>query len=327
MERERHAGPASQSKRPIPDFAELNPGYLLIIAVTLGSLEGGFSVPDPLPAAGSVYSFRTAPLSEFAPQITDRYAALKVLGSNGIYIVIAVLNSIWRSPPSLDDVRACDILREHRFSHTGRLAVFGIKPEWWTPSDLDELKPLGVIPPGAEDSQLASNIFNRVPGAVFSTMGAANNVAEGEWRWANDREALVAEQQRVAAQQAAKRAAQEERQKNRLRRLTWEQLLSETPFARWSPSPPFPAEEFTREARDVVHDTCRALRALGSKPRKPDVRRLLRECVERFNKADEQAGGVIETEEREDICAVLEEMAYVARQRSLVDEIDNWRTW
>ncbi len=130
-----------------------------------------------------------------------------------------------------------------------------------------------------------------------------------------------------SALQAARRAAQEERHKNRLRGLTWEQLLRETPFERWSPSPPFPPEEFTREARNVVHDTCRALRALGSKPRKPDVRRLLREFVEWFNKADEQTGGVIEAEEREDICAVFEEMAYVARQKSLVDEIDDWRTW
>ena len=282
---------------------------------------------DPLPAAGSVYSFRNAPFSEFAPQITGRYAAFKVLGSNGVYVVIAVLNSIWRKPPSLDDVRACDILREHRFSHTGRLAVFGINAEWWASSELDEMTLLGAMPPSADELQLASNIFNRVPGSSFSTTNTANYAAEGEWRWANDREALVTEQERVSAQQASRRAAQEERHKNRLRGLTWDQLLKETPFERWSPSPPFPPEEFTREAREVVHDTCRALRALGSKPRKPDVRKLLRECVEWFNKADEQACGVIETEEREDICAVLEEMAYVARQTSLVDEIDNWRAW
>jgi hypothetical protein len=284
-------------------------------------------VSDRLPAGGSVYSFRTAPYSEFAPQATDRYAALKVLGSNGKHIVIAVLNSIWQSSPSLDNVRACEILREHRFSHTGRLAVFGINAEWWTPSDLSEMKALGTLPSNAEESQLASNIFNFVPGSVFSTMLAANYAAEGEWRWTNDRDALVAEQQRASVQEAARRAAQQERYKNRLRGLTWEKLLGETPFKRWSSSPPFPSAEFTREARDVVHDTCRALRALGSKPRKSEVRGLLRKCVEWFNTADEQAGGVIETEEREDICVVLEEMAYVARQKALVDEIDNWRTW
>lgn len=282
---------------------------------------------DPLPVAGSVFSFRTAPISEFAPQRTNRYAALRVLDSNGALIVLAVLNSIWREPPSLDDVDAYGILREHRFFHTGRLAVFGINAEWWSLSGLDDMNPLGVIPPSEEELQLASKFFNHLPGSVLATIDAANYAAEGEWRWANDREALDAEQQRVDEQRAAKRAAQEERYKNRLRGLTWGQLLRETPFERWSPSPPFPPEEFTRAARDVIHATCRAISTLGVKPRKPYVRRLLRECVEWFNMADEKAGGVIETEEREDICAVLEEIAYVARQKSLVDEIENWREW
>jgi hypothetical protein len=298
-----------------------------ITALTLGAFEGSLSVSNSFPAAGSIYSFRTAPFSKFASPTTDRYSALKVLGSDGTYIAIAVLDSIWSKPPSLNDAGACDILREHRFSHTGRLAVWGVNVEWWNLSDLDEMTYLGTNPLSADEVQVASKIFNHVAGSAFSTMGMANYAAEGEWRWANDREALVAEQERVRAQQVAKRTAQEERQRNRLRGLTWEQLLGETPFERWSSSPPFPPEEFTRDARNVVHDTCRALRALGSKPRKADVRRLLRECVEWFNKADEQAGGVIETEEREDICAVLEEIAYVARQKSLVDEIDDWRSW
>lgn len=43
--------------------------------------------------------------------------------------------------------------------------------------------------------------------------------------------------------------------------------------------------------------------------------------------ADEKAGGAIETEEREDICAVLEEMAFVARQAVLMEEVDMWRRW
>jgi hypothetical protein len=57
------------------------------------------------------------------------------------------------------------------------------------------------------------------------------------------------------------------------------------------------------------------------------VRSILKACVEWFNKADAEAGGVIETEEREDICAVLEELAFVARQKALVEEIDTWREW
>lgn len=284
-------------------------------------------MPDLLPAAGGIYSFRTAPTSEFASQITDRYAALKVLGSNGVHIVIAVLNSMWHRHPSLDDVRDCDILRQARFSCGGRLAVFGISARWWNTSELEEMSLLGSMPLRTEEMKLASDIFDLRSGSSFTIMRYASAAAEGEWRWANDREAFVAEQQRLNEQLAVKLAAQRERHENRLRGLTWEKLLSETPFERWSSSPPFPPEAFTREARNFIHDTYRALQALGRKPRKPDVRRLLRECVEWFNKADERAGGVIETEEREDICAVLEEMAHVARQKSLMDEIDNWRAW
>ena len=50
---------------------------------------------DRLPIAGNVYSFRTSPLSEFAPPETDRYAAFKVLGVNERYIAIAVLEGVW----------------------------------------------------------------------------------------------------------------------------------------------------------------------------------------------------------------------------------------
>jgi hypothetical protein len=186
---------------------------------------------------------------------------------------------------------------------------------------------VGTASVNAKEQQLASDVFNRVPGSTFSTISAASSAAEGEWRWANDRESLVDEQERVVAQQAAKRAAQEERYKKRLRELTWDKLLSETPFERWSASPPFPPPDFTQAARDRIHSTCQSLRGLGDKPKKAAVRKILRECVGWFNEADKQSNGIIETEEREDICAVLEEIAYVAGHQSLTGEIDEWRDW
>src|SRR5262245_17695583 len=171
---------------------------------------------NSVPGDGSVYCFRTAPLSEFAPQVTDRYGALKVLGSNERCIVIAVLDSIWNKPPSLKEVRACSVLREHRFFHEGRPAVWAVNPEWWNLSDLDEMALLGMIPLSSEEVKLASRNLNQLPGSAISTMNYANHAAEGEWRWANDRIALVAEQKKRDEQQAATRAAQEERYRNRL---------------------------------------------------------------------------------------------------------------
>jgi hypothetical protein len=296
-----------------------------------GSFRSVLVGDDPVlkspPADGSVYAFRTRPYSEFAPQFTGRYGALKVLGSSKVYVVVAAMDCIRSTQPTLDDVRAASIVREHRFAHTGAAAIWGINAERWDVSELDSMTLLGTLPLSAGEMQTASDVVNMRPGSSFASMSRANYAVEGEWRWTNDREAFAAEHEQVLSRNAAKRAAEQERLENRLRGLTWEQLLGEVPLQRWNRSPPFPSEAFTREAREVVHKTCRSLQSLGPKPRKPEVRRLLRECVEWFNRADEQGGGVIETEEREDICAVLEEMAFVARQRSLVDEIDDWRSW
>ena len=122
-------------------------------------------------------------------------------------------------------------------------------------------------------------------------------------------------------------AAKRERQKTRLETLTWESLLKEKPFSRWDRHPPFPPSEFVQAARDQIYSTARSLQALGLKPKRPQVRAILKSCVAWFNAKDFEFGNVIETEEREDIFAVLEELAFVARQGTLVSEIDEWRDW
>ncbi len=282
---------------------------------------------DACPSAGDIYAFQTAPLSEFAAPETNRYAAFKIIGVSDQHFAIAVLDGVWDRLPRLTDVSNARVLRQNRFVHAGRKAAFGLRTAWWTPGDLKDLVLIGRVQPTAEESGLGDDIISFAVGTSHAPLTAANHAAEGEWRWANDREALVAEQEKTRAKDAAIRAAQEERYRTRLRKLTWDQLLSETPFERWSPSPPFPPANFTQSARQTIHAACRDLSALGPKPKRAQVRAILKSCVEWFNKADEEAGGVIETEEREDICAVLEELAFVACQKSLVEEIDDWREW
>jgi hypothetical protein len=282
---------------------------------------------EPLPNPGDVYAFRTSPTSEFADPEMDRIAAFKILGLDSNLVVVAVLDGIWRAYPSLAEASQRSILREHRFAHTGRVAVFGVNAEWWSFDGLRNVSKLGSTSVSAEEDRLASDILHYLPGSRMGALNGVNHSAEGEWRWAHDREALTAEQAQVRAKQEAKRSAAEERYKTRLKNLTWEQLLSETPFERWKTSPPFPNAEFADQARRTVQDACTKLRNLGPKPRKSDVRAILKACVLWFNEADERAGGVIETEEREDICAALEELAYAARHKTLADEIDEWRTW
>jgi hypothetical protein len=241
---------------------------------------------------------------------------------------VGILDGIWSKRPTSAEIRKSSILKEHRFYHTGRPAIFGVIREWWTPlTELDQFEFVGVETVSRAERSLFLAIEGHAPGSRTASLYFANYAAEGEWRWFNDRENLIIEVDKLNAKNEAERVAKEERYRTRLSKLTWEQLLSETPFERWSPSPPFPPQAFTDAAREAIHSACNSLQALGRKPRRGDVRAILKKTVIWFNKADEEAGYVIETEEREDIFAVLEEMAHVARQKVLVEEIDEWRDW
>ncbi|MFN3456230.1 MAG: hypothetical protein ACK4Z8_01475 [Novosphingobium sp.] len=290
------------------------------------------SVEDETPlsaiAPGQVYSFQTRPYSDFGPADTCRFAAIKILGVSGSHVVVAVLDGVWPEAPAARGIQATSILNEHRFAHIGRPAVFGVNRDWWKPEgDLDKFTFVGTLPVSRAEQAHVEAVEGFAAGSRFSTLHAANHAAEGEWRWANDREAFVIEAEKKNAKNEAERAAKEKRYRTRLSKLTWEQLEAETPFERWTPSPPFPTEEFTVAARATIRSACDAIKELGPKPRKADVRAILKKTVFWFNDADAKAGEVIETEEREDICAVLEEIAHVARQKALVQEIDEWRTW
>jgi hypothetical protein len=290
-----------------------------------GAPEGLGEKTEPSPDSiepGQVYSFKTRPYTEFGPAKTNRFAALKVLGVADTHVVIAVLDGVWPHAPTVKEVRATSVIDEHRLAYTGKPAVFVVMHDFWKPeSDMDEFRLVGTQAVSHAERSFADRRSR------FSTLHAADRAAEGEWRWTNDRDAFVIEVDRNNAKSVAERAAKEERYRTRLSKLTWEQLQSETPFEKWSPSPPFPPKEFTDAARAAIRSACEALKELGPKPRRADVRAVLKKTVIWFNEADERAGGVIETEEREDICAVLEEMAHVARQKVLVDEIDEWREW
>ena len=282
---------------------------------------------DPAPSVGKVYSFATVPYNEFAPPQTGRFSAIKVIGVSDDLFVVAVLAGVWPKAPTLQQVAECDILEEHRLAHSGRPAVFGAARQWWDDLALPSFAPLGVARLNSLENKLAKAVTSHSPGSTLSTLKAANWAAEGEWRWEHDRATLSAEVDQASAKTAEKREAAERRYGERLSQLTWEKLLCETPLSRWTSEPPYPPAEFTDAARAKLRQACQDLRELGLKPRKAWVRKVLKDTVTWFNETDDANGGVIETEEREDICAALEELAFLAGQKSLTDEIDEWREW
>lgn len=289
---------------------------------------------DPAPSEvlpGQIYSFRTRPFCELSPPSTGRFAAFKVIGLKDDLIIIAVLDGIWSKAPTLEEVRSSTILMEHRPMPMkvvgGRPSITSVFRDLWQPTKyLDDFNLVGTQAVTREEQAMFER-SDRPPFGRYSRLDFVNEAAEGEWRWANEREAITSELEQLRAKRVAAFAVKQERYRKRLSKLTWEQLESETPFDRWSQSPPYPPEEFTAAARATIRKACEALKELGPKPRRREVRAILKDVVLWFNEADESAGGVIDTEERADICALLEEMAYVAQQNVLIDEVDRWREW
>jgi hypothetical protein len=66
---------------------------------------------------------------------------------------------------------------------------------------------------------------------------------------------------------------------------------------------------------------------MGPKPSKKETRHVLHSLVDQINGLDAAHGQVIETEECEDLCAALDELAFLARHRALMDDVHSWRSW
>ncbi|MFT5511016.1 MAG: hypothetical protein ACI89J_004116 [Hyphomicrobiaceae bacterium] len=282
---------------------------------TTSLIEGvdKFDVDGQVVVVGGIYSFRTAPYTEFSPPHATRYAALKILGRSRDHAFYVVLNGVFNSPPNMDQVLGLSPLSFRRFPgtrnpYTNSFAILG--------SFLDESISLDefqfVMRTEVSEDERSLVQWNTGTGRWRN----ASTEAEGEWRWKHDRQGLEEEVDRYKAAQDAKFAAQEERLANRLKGLTWEKLLSETIFEKWGEPSALPPPEFTAAARDQIRAAIVELQSVGAKPRKAKVRSVLRACVEWFNAADENFGGVIETVERDDILEALEEIAYVARHKS-----------
>lgn len=278
--------------------------------------------------AGQVFAFKTQPYTAFSPPETGRYAGVKVIGKNRSFVVIAILDGAWSTVPTEVDASGRPTLAEHRFEAGGRTEIFGIsRQDWSDVIKMDQPTPVGRDSVSADEEAKASSVLDCAPGSRIATLRHAISCAEAEWRWANDREAFLFEVAQQDARNKTERTAREDRYRTRLRSITLREILSENLLDRWHPSPPYPPEGFTSAARARIVGACEALDKLGPKPGKAEVRSILKETVLWLNEADEAAGGVIETDEREDLFAVLEDMAHAAGQPALVAEIDMWRTW
>jgi hypothetical protein len=266
-------------------------------------------------ALGEIYSFETRVDHKPDAPLSGRYAALKIIAVDDVYIYAAVLDGWFAAPPSLVEVVALGVLVQQRFIVSiGRPGVVRSPKDW--ENTLDDFRYLGMGAVSDAEKAMAA------PGYATGSWIAASQIAEGEWRWRHDREAFEAE---IARDRAAFNA-KVEAERARIKSATFEKILAEPQFARWT-APPYPPPAFVEQAGVRIRETVAEIQAHGPKPRKTVVRAALKAAVEWFNAKDTEFGGVIATVEREDICDALAEIAYAAKQPELIKEFDDWRDW
>jgi hypothetical protein len=140
-----------------------------------------------------------------------------------------------------------------------------------------------------------------------------------QWRWENERAQVLAEDEERQRQEEAQRTTQAEKRKT----PTLGRLRRNTPFKEWQGHVP---TETIRASRKIIRDSIDAIRALGTKPSRKGVLRVIRTGVERFNDLD-AATPFISTIEREDIAESFNDMAEACGLKDIDDVTEDWRDW
>jgi hypothetical protein len=262
----------------------------------------------PLPV-GQVYAF---PLGD------GRFGACRVIRegtaaehSVGEFLVAACAYIDDAPPSTVDrpDVRRMLPLTHHFYGKIGELKPLG---GWVNGPPPKEFISVGTLAPSADD--LAAKVHH------FIYWSAITEGVLDEWRWAHDRDAVLAEDA-VEAAEVQRRQAEADRAKAA---VTLASFQKQKLFPDWADPTP---RKMIGAARKVMKEAAAQLEALGPKPDKRKARAILRRCIETFNELDEANDHWIETIEREDIVETFDILARLVGFSDDANLADEWRDW
>jgi hypothetical protein len=144
-----------------------------------------------------------------------------------------------------------------------------------------------------------------------------------QWRWDNDRDALLAEDAIEKKADDERFLAAQQQRREYLSRVTLEDLRGRRFFRGWRILPAGPI----RASRKIMTHTIEQLLEVGLDAPEEERLAILQRCIESFNELDAEFGGFIETDEREDICEESEAIVHACGLGSYEDLADRWRDW
>jgi hypothetical protein len=225
-------------------------------------------------------------------------------------VLVACSAWIGNELPTVDDPALCPILHLNHHLHSNRPNILWISEE--LPKDFI---PLGYIHPTIEEQAVSCPSFGTWLSLTLQPLA--------QWRWDNDREAVLAEDSIAEVTEAERRRNAIRERQEFLGRITLGELLDHRFFARWKD---FPPAKVVQASRTIMTRTVEQLIELGLDALEQERMAILQQCIESFNRLDAQTR-FIETGEREDICFEFEAIVHACGLGAHKELADRWREW
>jgi hypothetical protein len=259
-----------------------------------------------LPDTGAAFAF---PIGD------GRFSVIRVLVGQterwkGKVVLAACSSWIGGSIPSADDPALRRILRKNYHSWDNALCII-----WTSETIPDDFLFIGNIAPTSEEKDLVCNTFGLWKSLRVHPLA--------QWRWENDRDAVLVEDAAKAKREAEVRRQSRLRREEYLNRITLAELRDHKFFPQWK----LPPKKSILASRRIMTDTVNCLLELGFNSPEAERIEVLHECIESFNELDARSY-FVETEEREDICREFEAIIHACGLASQKEDlIDRWRKW
>ncbi|RYE35583.1 MAG: hypothetical protein EOP23_00650 [Hyphomicrobiales bacterium] len=264
---------------------------------------------------GMILSFESPPAFAHMPP-SGRYGAIKILGTDEGWIRYGVLDMLWPEPPTIEQAAARQFWRRLAFDDTGgnRLA-YSFGAAYWPGKAAPNLSVVGTRKVTRPESACLGDMTS------IASLFMAARAGEREWLWRHERALFLT----AWRQDEATGSPRTTTGNLAIKRL--DDLLREDPFPQWSDGlVSMPPATFVTMARAAIRKTCLDLKALGPRRTQSQTAHVLRQCIDRFNAAHAR-DGIIETEERAAIMAVVAQIATSAGHADLAEAADTWREW
>lgn len=247
------------------------------------------------------------------PLEDGRLGACRILRTNAEEdsVLVAATNWVGTEPPDLSEPQLRTILLKSHHAWKGapcaHWVIQNAVPETFTH--------LGSILPTSEEEKLTgqfSTSWNYFPEQVFL-----------QWRWDNEREQVLAEEEAEREQQRAEQEAQYRAYKP-LPRVTLEELRR-LPMPEWSG---YYDPAGGRRGRRILRDTLDELIELGLEGPVPEKLDVIRQCIERLNILDDEDEDFdIDTMERERLCNWVDDVASLVALDDFGTILTDTRDW